>query len=465
MQQFGMIGLGTMGRNLAYNIAGHGFTVCGYDRDEAQRNRFLSEAPNSNSTAAAGLAEFTGSLSKPRKIMLLVPAGKVVDLVLADLLPLLEKGDIVIDGGNSHYTDTDRRYAQLQSSGIHFMGMGVSGGEEGARTGPSMMPGSNLESYLAVKDILEAIAAKSDSGSCVSFIGNGSAGHYTKMVHNGIEYAMMQQISEIYGLLKNTAALTNQELHQVFDNWNQGELKSFLMEITARIFLQKDDQTGADLIDCILDAAKQKGTGMWTSESAMELNIPVPTIDVSVSMRSLSSAKTDRIQAAELLAVNPVPSVLTKEECITACRNGLYLGILLSYAQGLHLLKTASDTFQYETSIAEVVRIWKGGCIIRSALLNDLYPAYQNDPTLRNILHSAAFAGKITACRNDLKKIVILGLEQNLPVAALSASLNYLNASTCQNLPANLIQAQRDYFGAHTYQRNDREGVFHTNWD
>jgi 6-phosphogluconate dehydrogenase len=465
MQQFGMIGLGTMGRNLAYNIAGHGFTVCGYDRDEAQRKRFLNETPDKNITAATGLQEFVDSLDSPRKIMLLVPAGTVVDLVLADLIPLLEKGDIVIDGGNSHFTDTDRRYAQLQNSGIHFMGMGVSGGEEGARTGPSMMPGSNLESYGAVKDILEAIAAKTESGSCVSFIGNGSAGHYTKMVHNGIEYAMMQQISEIYGLLKNVVGLTNTELHQVFINWNEGELKSFLLEITAKIFLQKDDQSGADLIDCILDTAKQKGTGMWTSESALELNIPVPTIDVSVSMRYLSAAKKDRLQAAALLPALTVNATIAREEWITACCKGLHLGMLLSYAQGLHLLKTASNNYAYDISIAEVVRIWKGGCIIRSALLNDLYPAYKNDIGLENILQSAACSGIIKECRNSLKKIVMLGLDQNIPVAALSASLNYLNAFTCPNLPSNLIQAQRDYFGAHTYERNDREGVYHTNWE
>ncbi|MEO7306809.1 MAG: NADP-dependent phosphogluconate dehydrogenase, partial [Ferruginibacter sp.] len=287
--QFGMIGLGTMGRNLVLNIADHGFAVCGYDRDTAQQQRLITEGNGKPVAVAASLEELVAGLDKPAKIMLLVPAGKIVDAVLTDLVPLLQKDDIVIDGGNSHFTDTDRRYTQLQASGIHFMGMGVSGGEEGARFGPSMMPGSNEQSFNAVKDILESIAAKTAEGPCVSFIGNGAAGHYTKMVHNGIEYAMMQLISEVYGLLKNIGGLSNEELQQTFAAWNKTELQGFLIEITADVFLKKDDNTGNLLVDMILDKAKQKGTGMWTSQSAMDLNIPIPVIDAAVSMRYLSA--------------------------------------------------------------------------------------------------------------------------------------------------------------------------------
>jgi 6-phosphogluconate dehydrogenase len=466
MAQFGMIGLGTMGRNLAYNVADHDFAVCGYDRDEVQRNRFVKEAPaNKNVTAAASLHEFVNALEAPRKIMLLVPAGKIVDAVLTDLVPLLQKDDIVIDGGNSHFTDTDRRYNQLQTTGVHFMGMGVSGGEDGARFGPSMMPGSNEQSYNEVKNILEVIAAKTESGSCVTFIGNGSAGHYTKMVHNGIEYAIMQLISEVYGVLKNIGKLTNAELHAVFAEWNKTELQSFLIEITEKIFLQKDDKTTGDLVDMILDKAKQKGTGMWTSQSAMDLNIPLPTIDVAVSMRYISAIKEERKTTATMFASQISTAAIDKNILIAQCKNTLQFCITLSYAQGLHLLQAASATNNYNINIAEVVRIWKGGCIIRSVLLNDLYTAYKNEPALTNIIHSSVFTNKLLGHKKDLNSVVMLAMQNNLPIAALSATLNYFNAYTTANLPANLIQAQRDFFGAHTYERVDMPGSFHTEWN
>jgi 6-phosphogluconate dehydrogenase len=465
MAQFGMIGLGTMGRNLAYNVADKGFSVCGYDRDEAQRNRFLQEAPNQQVTAAVSLPHFVTALEAPRKIMLLVPAGKIVDAVLTGLVPLLQPGDIVIDGGNSHFTDTDRRYAQLQNSGIHFMGMGVSGGEDGARLGPSMMPGSNEQSYNEVKNILEAIAAKTESGSCVTFIGNGSAGHYTKMVHNGIEYAMMQLISEMYGLLKNVAQLSNAELHQVFAAWNQAELHGFLTEITGKVFLQKDELATGDLVDAILDKAKQKGTGMWTSQSAMDLNIPIPAIDAAVSMRYISALKKERVANAQLFATGGAGVVTDKADFIELCKNSLQFCITLAYAQGLHLLQAASAAYQYNINMAEVTRIWKGGCIIRSLLLTDLYEAYKNEPGLTNIIQSPVFTARLAAHQKDATALVIQALQWQQPVAALSATLQYFNAFTAARLPANLIQAQRDYFGAHTYERTDREGVFHTNWN
>ncbi len=464
--QFGMIGLGTMGRNLALNIADHGFAVCGYDRDVAQQQRLMTEGAGKPVTVATSLEQLVADLDKPAKILLLVPAGKIVDAVLNDLVPLLQKDDIVIDGGNSHFTDTNRRYIQLQGSGIHFMGMGVSGGEEGARSGPSMMPGSNEQSFKVVKHILESIAAKADDGQpCVSFIGNGAAGHYTKMVHNGIEYAMMQLISEVYGILKYVGRLSNDELQQTFAAWNNGELQGFLIEITADVFLKKDDKTGYYLIDMILDKAKQKGTGMWTSQSAMDLNVPIPIIDAAVSMRYLSAMKEQRVDAAVAYAVDEKHDVVNKEELINTCKHALHFAFILSYAQGLHLLQTASNTYNYNVKMAEVVRVWKGGCIIRSALLKDLHKAYIEHDTLSNIIHSDVFVSTLINLRQHAAGLCSISIKNKTPVAAFAASLNYFDAFCTEDLPANLIQAQRDYFGAHTYERNDGEkGSFHTDW-
>ncbi len=462
--QFGMIGLGTMGRNLVLNIADHGFAVCGYDRDVAQQQRLSTEAAGKSVTVAASLQQLVDSQEKPAKIMLLVPAGKIVDAVLAELVPLLQKDDIVIDGGNSHFIDTDRRYTQLQQSGIHFMGMGVSGGEEGARFGPSMMPGSNEQSFNVVKNILESIAAKTEDGPCVSFIGNGAAGHYTKMVHNGIEYAMMQLISEVYGILKNIGGLSNEELQETFAAWNSSALQGFLMEITADVFLKKDEKTDAFLVDMILDKAKQKGTGMWTSQSAMDLNVPIPVIDAAVSMRYLSAMKVERVATAEKYAFAKNNFTVNKEELINDCKDALQFTFILAYAQGLHLLNEASKAYSYNINIAEVVRIWKGGCIIRSSLLNDIRKAYVADASLNNIIHSPVFIDVLKNLRTAVTRVCSAAMQSNIPVAAFSASLNYFNAYCSQNLPANLIQAQRDFFGAHTYERTDATGSFHTDW-
>ena len=462
--QFGMIGLGTMGRNLVLNIADHGFAVCGYDRDAAQQQRLITEANGKPVGVAASLDELVNNLEKPARIMLLVPAGKIVDAVLADLVPLLQKDDIVIDGGNSHFTDTDRRYIQLQESGIHFMGMGVSGGEEGARFGPSMMPGSNEQSFNAVKNILESIAAKTAEGPCVAFVGNGAAGHYTKMVHNGIEYAMMQLISEVYGVLKNAGGLSNDELQKVFAEWNTTELQGFLIEITTEVFLKTDDKTGNLLLDMILDKAKQKGTGMWTSQSAMDLNIPVPAIDAAVSMRYLSAMKEDRVAAAEKYSSAKKNIAVNKEDLVNTCKNALHFAFILAYAQGLHLLHEASKTYSYHVNMAEVVRIWKGGCIIRSALLNDLRKAYLEDSLLNNIIQSPVFVNTLKSLRQHTADFCSLGISSKLPAAVFAASLNYFDAYCSAKLPANLIQAQRDFFGAHTYERTDATGSFHTDW-
>jgi 6-phosphogluconate dehydrogenase len=462
--EFGMIGLGTMGRNLVLNIADHGFSVCGYDRDVAQQQRLTTEGAGKPVTAAASIQQFVESLEKPAKIMLLVPAGRIVDAVLAELVPLLQKDDIVIDGGNSHFTDTDRRYTQLQQSGIHFMGMGVSGGEDGARFGPSMMPGSNEQSFNAVKNILESIAAKTEDGPCVTFIGNGAAGHYTKMVHNGIEYAMMQLISEVYGMLKNVGGLSNEELQQTFADWNASELQGFLIEITADVFLRKDDKTDALLVDMILDKAKQKGTGMWTSQNAMDLNVPIPAIDAAVSMRYLSAMKEERVATSAKYQPVEETVLVNKEQLVNDCKDALQFAFTLAYAQGLHLLYEASKAYSYNVNIAEIVRIWKGGCIIRSSLLNKIKEAYVADNSLNNIIHSPVFVDTLKELRAAAEQVCINGIKYRIPVAAFAATLNYFDAYCTERLPANLIQAQRDFFGAHTYERVDATGSFHTDW-
>ena len=463
--QFGMIGLGTMGRNLVLNMADHGITVCGYDRNIDQQKRLAEEGAGKPVQVTASMKEFVDSLETPRRVMMLVPAGKIVDAVIDEIKPLLQPGDILIDGGNSHFTDTDARIERLKPTGIHFTGMGVSGGEDGARLGPSMMPGGNKEGYAELKNILEKIAAQTEDGPCVSFMGNGSAGHYTKMVHNGIEYAMMQLISEVYSLLKTAGGFNNEELQQLFAKWNIEELQSFLIEITAEVFERKDKDTGNSLVDMVLDKAKQKGTGMWTSQSAMDLNVPLPVIDAAVSMRYLSSMKEERIATAAIYKPQAVKNGIDKNRLASLCKNSLHFGFLLSYAQGLHLLKVASDTFNYEVDIAEVLRIWKGGCIIRSVLLNDMRKAYQQDSSLTNIIHSPLFQNVFSSCRNDVATLLQVAMDNNLPVATLSASLNYFDAYCAAQLPANLIQAQRDYFGAHTYERIDKPGSFHTDWN
>lgn len=462
---FGMIGLGTMGSNLVMNIADHGFEVCGYDRDEKQRKKLQEVAGDRPVTTAATPEEFVAALQTPRIIMLLVPAGKIVDTVIGEITPLLSKGDILIDGGNSHYTDTERRYAALRDSGFHFIGMGVSGGEEGARFGPSLMPGGNKESYELMRSILEAIAAKSDEGACVAYIGNAAAGHYTKMVHNGIEYAMMQLISEVYGILKYGAGISNERLQQIFAEWNKAELQSFLVEITADIFLKKDDDTGNDLVDMILDKAKQKGTGLWTSQSALELNVPLPTIDSAVTMRYLSALKTARQEAAAIYPAHAAEEHPDAEQLIAAARNALYMGFLLAYGQGLQLLTVASAQFSYDINIAEVIRVWKGGCIIRSAMLNDLRKAYTQDPALSNLILSPVFSESLKKHRGDMVSLLQTAMASGLPAATFAATLSYFDAYCRERLPANLIQAQRDYFGAHTYERIDKEGVFHADWE
>jgi 6-phosphogluconate dehydrogenase len=466
LSDFGMIGLGVMGRNLLLNMADHGFRVVGFDKDPAKGSTLESSAtPGTSVKGVTTLAEFIKQLATPRKLMMLVPAGKPVDDVIGDLLPLVEKGDIVIDGGNSHYTDTLRRIKFLEDKGIHFMGVGISGGEHGARTGPSIMPGGDREAYLAVQPILEAVSAKVNGSPCVAYLGKGAAGHYVKMVHNGIEYAIMQLISESYDLLHRGKGLTNDELYKVYKNWNEGELQSFLIEITRNIFLQEDDKTKNRLLDLILDQAGSKGTGKWTSQDAMDLGVPVPVIDMAVSIRDLSSLKTERMEAASVYKNPPVTIDQPEEVFIQQLADALYFCTIVCYAQGMAMLHRASEELDMQIPLPEVVRIWRGGCIIRSTLLEDFYAAYKSNPTLANLLLDKGVAKLLQAKKQHLRNVIMHAVQTGYPVAGLMSGLAYFDAYRSEKLPTNLIQAQRDYFGAHTYQRVDMPGVFHTEWD
>ncbi|ASE61532.1 NADP-dependent phosphogluconate dehydrogenase [Chryseobacterium indologenes] len=462
---YGMVGLGVMGRNLLYNIADNGFSIAGFDLDEEKVKELEEGATSTMKVKGIGsLEDFVAALESPRKIILMVPAGKPVDAVLENITPLLSKGDIVIDAGNSYFEDTNRRVADLGSKNLHFMGMGVSGGEKGARTGPSIMPGGDLEAFNLLQPMLEAIAAKVDNEACTAYMGKGSAGNYVKMVHNGIEYAIMQLISEAYDLLKRGAKLNNDQLYEVFREWNNGEMNSFLIEITRDIFQQKDTFTDQYLIDQILDKAGAKGTGKWTSEQAMEIGVSIPTIDIAVTSRILSAYKEERVQASQLYPKAEIATPENTDQFIKEVGDALYLATLISYAQGLALLVKASEEYKFEIPLKDVVKIWRGGCIIRSVLLEKFYTAYTKDPNLSNILLDADIAAIVKEKIGPLRKTAAFAVSSGVSGLGLQTALGYFDAYTTEYLPINLIQAQRDYFGAHTYQRLDREGVFHTSW-
>ncbi|RDV16834.1 NADP-dependent phosphogluconate dehydrogenase [Pontibacter diazotrophicus] len=466
--EFGMVGLGVMGRNLMLNIADNGFSVIGLDLDPEKAAAVETEAgagkPVRGTTSAE---EFVQSLRKPRALMLLVPAGKAVDAVIASLLPLLEPGDIVIDGGNSYFPDTDRRVVELEAKGIHFFGMGISGGEKGARFGPSMMPGGNREAYERLRPIFEAVAAKVNGEPCVTFLGNGSAGNYVKMVHNGIEYAIMQLIAETYDLLKRGVGLSDDELQSVFQDWNQTELQSFLIEITGVILQKKDDVTGQPLVNLISDVARSKGTGKWTSQNAMDLQAPVPSIDMAVLMRDMSKLKEERVEAARLLPNDSLQvSVDTdRKEFLNQMRNAFYFAMISTYAQGMAQLKMASEAYNYGLQLQDVAKIWRGGCIIRAACLTDIRAAYEQNSSLANLLLDSKIGDDLLSRQEDVRAIVKTAIDKGIPVPAFMASLSYFDAYRTETLPTNIIQAQRDYFGAHTYERVDKLGFFHTQWD
>jgi 6-phosphogluconate dehydrogenase len=461
---FGMIGLGVMGRNLLLNMADHGFSVIGFDKDQAKGQALESSAAQGRVVKGVStLKDMLDLLERPRRLMMLVPAGKPVDDVLADLVPLLDKDDIVIDGGNSHYTDTQRRLAYMAEKGFHFMGMGVSGGERGARTGPSIMPGGDKDAYEKVAPILTAVSAKVDGEPCVDYMGKGAAGHYVKMVHNGIEYAIMQLISEIYAVLKQGAGYTNDQLHDLFAKWDKGDMKSFLVEITADVFLKKDDVTGNRLVDMVLDKAGSKGTGKWTSQDALDLPIPIPVIDTAVTLRTISSLRDERVQAATLYPSQSHKLADTKDLEALA-HDALNLGTIMSYVQGMAQLQKASSEWAMEIPLDKAVRVWRGGCIIRSVLLDPLYKAYTANPKLENLLLDKNIAALVSPLIGNTRKLLTLAIGAGIPVAGLTAALSYFDAYRSAWLPTNLIQAQRDYFGAHTYQRIDQPGTFHTEW-
>lgn len=462
---FGLVGLGVMGRNFILNVADHGFPAAGHDLDEAKVEALKEEGGDLQKVnATTDLLSFVNSLSLPRKIMLLVPAGKIVDNVIANLLPYLSQGDIIIDGGNSFFTDTDRRAAYLEERGINFFGTGVSGGAKGARRGPSIMPGGNREAYQAVKPVFEAVAAKFKGEPCVAYLGPKSAGNYVKMVHNGIEYGLMQLTAETYDLLKKAGNLDNDELHKVFSGWNQGRLQSFLVEITASIFKQEDELGDGRLIDQILDKAKQKGTGKWTSQNAMDLGIPVPTIDIAVSMREISALKEQRVKADTHYG-RPQPRPFMEGALEEMAEQALYFAFIITYAQGMHQLGEASREYNYDLRMVEIAKIWRAGCIIRAALLEDIAAAYTEKPELEHLLLSDRFRPAIQECVNAARTLVSYGALNGIPLPGLSNALTYFDAFTASRLPLNLIQAQRDHFGSHTYERLDRDGSFHTEWE
>lgn len=460
-----MIGIGVMGKNLLLNMADHGFKVLGYNKNPEKTAALEKSAtPGTTVKGVNTYQDMVNLLEKPRKIMLLVPAGKPVDEVIESLIPILDKGDIIIDGGNSHYTDTLRRVTWLQGQGLHFMGIGVSGGEQGARTGPSIMPGGDPEAYPHVKPILEAVAAKVNGVPCVAHLGKGAAGHYVKMVHNGIEYAIMQLISECYDLLHYGLGLNNDELHAVFDTWNKGDMQSFLVEITKDIFLQNDDKTGKRLVDVILDKAGAKGTGKWTSQDAANLGMPIPSIDMAVTMRNLSSLKDERVQASKLYQSKGTNITIAKEEFIQNVHDALYFSTVLAYVQGMALLYRASAEYDMQIPFPEVVRVWRGGCIIRSVMLDLFADAYKQNASLPNLMLDSGIASVLKKNEAGMRAVAGAAVQNKFSAGALMSSLAYFDAYRNDRMPVNLIQAQRDYFGAHTYQRIDEEGIFHTEW-
>jgi len=462
---YGMIGLGTMGRNLVFNMNDHGYSVIGFDKNNLQVETLKKDAGERNVFATSELKEFVNALESPKVILLLVPAGKIVDEVVGELKPFLSENDLLMDCGNSHFTDTNIRIEQLEKSGIHFMGVGVSGGESGARYGPSIMPGGSKKVYERVSSMLKSISAKVKNESCVTWLGPGSAGHYVKMVHNGIEYGLMQLISEAYHVLKVAGGMNNDELHTVFKKWNEGILHSFLIEITADVFSQKDELTKNHLIDMILDSAHQKGTGGWTSEDAMKLQVPIPVIDIAVSMRDLSSYKNEREIAQKKLEGPEIKIVSNKNELVNELEQALYFSMITTYAQGMALLHVASKEYKYDLKLESVAKIWRGGCIIRATLLEDIHAAFSKQSDLSNLLLSDLFSEKLIHSQNGIRKIIQTSIENGIPLPAMMGSLAYYDGYRSAWLPANLIQAQRDDFGAHTYERNDREGIFHTHWN
>ncbi len=454
----GILGLGVMGRSLAQNFSRNGYPPIGFDVAPHLPAGFKIAVTNS-------LEELAASLTPPRVFFLMVPAGAPVDEAIKSLKPYMMKGDLVIDGGNSYFVDTERRVKELAEQGFRFIGMGVSGGETGALWGPSLMPGGSKEAWPIVQPMFEAIAAKAEDGQpCVGWMGTGGAGHYVKMVHNGIEYGDMQLIAEVYDLLHRGAGIPNEELAEIFSQWNQRELRSYLIEITANILTRKDEETGKALVDVILDEAAQKGTGKWTSQTALDTGAPIPTINAAVESRLISAIKGERVTASKTLG-KAGKYTGDKKALIEAAEKALYASKITSYAQGLSLLRMASQEYQWDIDLAQIVPVWRAGCIIRASLLSDITQAYRKFPDLPNLLLDEAFTQAVLSREAAWRQVVQTAVGIGIPMLATSASLAYFDAYRSEVLPANLTQAQRDYFGAHTYRRIDREGAFHTQWE
>ncbi len=460
----GVIGLGVMGQMLALNMDRNGFRVAGYDLDAAKVAK-LSQRSEQRIAGCPDLATFVALLERPRRILMMVPAGEPVDAVIDSVKERLDPDDLLIDGGNSHFTETERRTGELEPLGIRFLGTGVSGGEYGALWGPAIMPGGQPEAWERMKPIFEAIAAKVDGEPCVAYMGPRGAGHYVKMVHNGIEYGDMQLIAEVYDVLHRGLGLPAEKLHEVFARWNAGKLASYLIEITADIFTKVDDETGLPLVDLILDEAKQKGTGKWASQDSLDVGAPIPTINAAVEARIISAYKEERVAASRVLA-GPEPAFdeANPERFIDQVEDALYVAKICSYAQGFALLRAASAEYSYDLTYGEIAKIWRGGCIIRAALLEDIRTAFAAAPELPNLLMDRTFGAAVMAGQGALREVVTFGVRNGIPVPALASAVAYFDAYRSERLPANLTQAQRDYFGAHTYRRVDKEGTFHTVW-
>lgn len=464
-QQVGLIGLGVMGSNLALNIERNGFPIAVYNRSTEKSTAFIEANPGKNLKMSETLQGFIELIDRPRKVILMVSAGRAVDAVIKDLRPLLDDGDIIIDAGNSHFQDTERRCDELADTKLRYIGMGVSGGEEGALWGPSIMPGGDEEAYKEIDEIVTKISAKSDTGDCAAFVGKRSAGHFVKMCHNGIEYGDMQLIAETYDLMRHVFNLSPKQIADIFDDWNKSELQSYLIEITAEIINFADDQGSGDvLIDHILDIAGQKGTGKWVSQTALDLGVPLPTITASVDARFISALKSERIEAAKAYPQTSVKVDMNADDAIPLLKDALYASKICSYAQGFALMSAASQEYNYDLQMHELARIWKGGCIIRAVFLDLIRKAYVDNPGLSNLLMAPEFQKDIEKRIASWRSVVSLATNLGIALPAMSASLAYFDNYRRERNPANIIQAQRDYFGAHTYQRTDKEGIFHTQW-
>lgn len=467
MNDIGLIGLGVMGKSLALNIADKGFNISVYNYTPAQTINFMeNEAKGKNISGFYDLETFVNSLKKPRKIFLMITAGAPVDETIQKLIPFLSKGDLVMDGGNTYFHDTTRRIKELEEKGMLYLGVGVSGGEAGALNGPSIMPGGSKEAYDLVKDILTKIAAQTEAGSCCTYVGNGAAGHFVKMLHNGIEYAMMQAMSEVYDILRNVLKLSSEEIGEVFEEWNKGKLNSYLMEISYKIMSHRDEKTGKPTVEMILDKAGQKGTGKWTAQTSLDLGIPTPSLTAAVEGRVISFFKEERTSLSGYFAKKSPEVSLDKERLIEKLQDSLLFTNFIVFSQGLWLMAEASKEYNFDVNISEVLKIWKGGCIIRAKMLDDLIKIIDENKENVNLLNSKKSMEFLMEKLESVKDVTNIAKDFSIPVLVQNTALDYFYSMTSENLPANLIQAQRDFFGAHTYNRIDEEGIFHTtNWE